>query len=247
MLIVHYHIFKNAGTSVDMMLQRNFGDRWAEAEFPDAPPGSFSNAPLVEAFLSQRPELLAFSSHTAHLPAPKLDRQVFPVVFLRHPLDRLKSAYVFERLQGADTHGARLAKTCDFEGYVRALLTTPPVRQARNFQTERLASAEPPQQGTERERALRVLESLPFVGLVEAYDRSLARLGDWLAPHFPDFQTVSLHENQTAGQEGDLEQRLAAIKESLPPALFDDLVESNSDDFAIYDKIRARHLPAVSA
>jgi hypothetical protein len=241
MLIIHYHIFKNAGTSVDTMLQRNFGSLWTEGEFPPAPSGYASNASVVEAFLSQRPELLAFSSHTAQLPLPQLGKRVFPIFFLRHPLDRLKSAYLFERMQDADTHGARLAKTCDFEGYVRALLAGPPVRQARNFQTERLAGSEAPQ-GSERDRAMRMLESLPFVGLVEAYDRSLERLGEWLAPHFPNFQTFSLHENRTAGQEGDLQERLAAIEASLPTELYENLVKSNADDFAIYDKVRARYL-----
>jgi hypothetical protein len=33
MLILHYHLFKNAGTSIDAMLKHNFGKTWAEHEF----------------------------------------------------------------------------------------------------------------------------------------------------------------------------------------------------------------------
>ena len=32
-VILHYHLFKNAGTSVDRLLQRNFPDAWATREF----------------------------------------------------------------------------------------------------------------------------------------------------------------------------------------------------------------------
>ena len=119
MVIIHYHIFKNAGTSLDLMLERNFAQQWTEAEFPPRDKDGLSNSRLVEDFLREHPNLLALSSHTAQLPLPKLEREVFPIVFIRHPLDRLMSAYAFERVQKADTHGARLAKQHDFAGYVR--------------------------------------------------------------------------------------------------------------------------------
>ena len=90
---------------------------------------------------------------------------------------------------------ARLAKAHDFEGYARELLAGGPFRQARNFQTQRLASNEPPQKGSEGARAMRALESLPFVGLVEAYDQSVARLAELLAPHIPDSKATTFHEN----------------------------------------------------
>ena len=236
MLILHYHIFKNAGTSLDVMLKDNFGDGFVEFEFDARIP----NAGLVEEYLRGKPEILALSSHTAQLPLPRLDREVFPIFFIRHPLDRLRSAYVFERVQAADTHGAQLAKQHDFAGYVRQLLADRRFRQARNFQTQRFAAFGPPESGGEGERALRALDSLPFVGLVEAYGRSIARLGELLAPRLPGVRPVALHENKTVGQKESLEERLADLRAELPPDLYRELEASNSEDFALYEKVKAR-------
>jgi hypothetical protein len=241
MLIIHYHIFKNAGTSLDVMLRNNFGDRWAEAEFDEAKPSEYTNSARVTEFLRERPDLVTLSSHTAQLPLPQLKREILPVFFIRHPLDRLKSAYAFERVQEADTHGALLAKDHDFAGYVRHLLGDPRFRQARNFQTRRLADFEPPERGSERERALRALDSLPFVGLVEAYGRSIERLAAQLAPHFPGFKPEALHENRTDGREEDLEERVAAIRNLLPDAFFEELLQANADDFAVYETVKAKY------
>ena len=142
-------------------------------------------------------------------------------------------------MQTADTHGAQLAKQHDFPGYVSQLLADRRFRQARNFQTQRLADFEPPENGSERDRALRALDRLPFVGLVEAYDRSIERLGELLTPRLPGFQPLALHENKTSGQQQSLEERLAALRAELPDDIYQELEASNSDDFALYERVKA--------
>jgi len=32
-ILIHYHLFKNAGTSLDAVLKENFGDKWITREF----------------------------------------------------------------------------------------------------------------------------------------------------------------------------------------------------------------------
>lgn len=110
-LLVHYHLFKNAGSSVDAILRANFAERWRAAEFPAAPA---TQLPLVAQLLAEDRELTALSSHTLRLPPGRIPgAAAIPIVFLRHPLDRLKSAHNFERMQEADTRGARLARQHD--------------------------------------------------------------------------------------------------------------------------------------
>jgi hypothetical protein len=237
MLILHYHLFKNAGTSVDEMLKANFGDRWEEAEFSGSG-GLRSNVDEVTAYLKARPQLRAFSSHTALLPLPQLDQPIFPVLFVRHPIDRIKSAYAFEHKQAADTHGSLLAKEHDFAGYVRALLDTPGNRQARNFHAHRLALNEPKENGTERERALRTLNALPFVGLVEKYEKSMLRLRQSLANAFPDLKLVIVHANKTRASEEPLQTKLKSIEHDLGPKLYADLWTANTDDLAIFERVQ---------
>jgi hypothetical protein len=238
-LVLHYHLFKNAGTSVDEILSRNFGSGWATAEFPPSDAGS--NVAAVEAYLRGKLDILALSSHTALLPKPDLDgRAVIPVIFIRHPIDRLNSAYEFERRQAADTLGSRLAKAYDFTGYLRALLASPGNRQARNFQSNRLAFNEPQEAGSEEERAVRTLEALDFVGLVEAFDASMERLATLLGPMFAGFESATVRKNASRGSDA-LGERLARIRSEIGGGLYDELIVENGSDLRIFDLVRNRY------
>ena len=237
-ILLHYHLFKNAGTSVDEMLRRNFGARWTVREF-HVPPRA--NAAAVAEFVRRaHPQFDAISSHTALLPVPKVEGVVvFPIVFVRHPIDRLRSAYEFERRQDASTPGARLAKKCDFEGYVRELLRNKHHRQARNFQTFRLSHNGPHRSGSELERALRAIRELPFVGLVEAYEASMERLQRTLQPEFSTFRAEAMHRNTTRSQKEPLSERLASIEANIGKELYQELCASNRDDLTLHEYLSA--------
>ncbi|HWY15779.1 MAG TPA: hypothetical protein VNX86_11635 [Rhizomicrobium sp.] len=240
-LVLHYHLFKNAGTSVDEILVRNFGTLWATEEFP--PSGIKSNVVAVEAYLRGRPDLVALSSHTALLPVPDLGgRKVISVVFIRHPIDRLKSAYEFERRQGADTFGSRLAKESDFGGYVRGLLASPKNRQARNFQAHRLAFNEPPGAGSEEERAMRALKTLPFVGLVEAFEKSVQRMSRLLTPYFSQFELATVRKNITRRKTGSIEERQSEIRSEIGVDLYNDVIAANETDLQIFNAVKDDYL-----
>lgn len=197
-IILHYHLFKNAGTSVDAILKRNFGDKWVTREFPAM---GGNNTELVEEWIRETPDAIAYSSHTMMGPIPVLEGvRVISFMLLRDPIERIKSAYRFERTQVADTWGAQLAKEHDFEGYVRARLARAGDRQCRNFQTYRLASMMPGE-GTELERAKGALGALTVVGRVEVFDEAMARLAVELVDVHPGFRYQSLKANTSAGKE----------------------------------------------
>jgi hypothetical protein len=52
-ILIHFHIFKNAGSSIDHSLHNSFGDRWTTFEVSDVP-GSFGPQSL-ESFLGSGP------------------------------------------------------------------------------------------------------------------------------------------------------------------------------------------------
>jgi hypothetical protein len=74
-LIIHYHIFKNAGTSVDFALSESFGDKWTTFEGKDAC-DLLTSAQLAR-FIDEDPDLKAISSHLARPPFPLLERLHF--------------------------------------------------------------------------------------------------------------------------------------------------------------------------
>lgn len=224
MIILHYHLFKNAGTSVEAVLKRNFADRWVSREFPS---NGGNNTDLVEAWIRDTPDAIAFSSHTMLGPIPKIDGvEVTSLMLLRDPVERIRSAYRFERVQQADTWGAQLAKTHDFEGYVSARLARPGDRQCRNFQAFRLASLVPGE-GHERDRAIAALSRITVVERMEAFDKSMHRLAGAISATYPEFKPDSAWENRS-GQVGD----------EFEPRLLADLTQANSLDYEIIGMIR---------
>ena len=89
--IFHYHLFKNAGTSLDASLKENFeaGTEWLTEEFPANPA---KNRELVKQWVENNKEAKCFSSHTALLPVPKVQGlELLPVIFIRHPIPFLSA------------------------------------------------------------------------------------------------------------------------------------------------------------
>lgn len=217
-IILHYHLFKNAGTSVDEILKRNFGAKWVTREFP---PMGENNTELVEEWIRETPDAIAYSSHTMMGPIPVVEGvRVISFMLLRDPIERIKSAYRFERTQQADTWGAQLAKEHDFEGYVRARLDRPGDQQCRNFQTYRLASMMPGE-GTGLERAKRAVAALTIVGRVEAFDDTMRRLADEVGAAYPRFAEHVVKENISAGKNAvEISRDLAELLHSQNKADF---------------------------
>ena len=225
-VILHYHLFKNAGTSLDQILQRNFGDRWATREFPARPGG---NTAEVEAWIRDTPEASVFSTHTALGPLPQVEGvRIVSVMLLRDPIDRIRSAYRFEHRQEADTWGAKLAKEHDFEGYVRARLARPGDRQCRNFQTHRLASMVPGD-APELERALEAARRITVLGNVADFDDAVQRLAAEIGDLCPDFAwtrdtKANVSKQSTSGEASN-------------PAFDALLQEANADDLAVLARV----------
>ncbi len=185
-IIVHFHFFKNAGTSIESILRKHFKERFLTREI-GRPDESFPASALVP-LLEARAEVQAVSSHTIYFPPPEVDGwRVFPIVFLRDPLDRILSMYNFERKQSIETQGARLAKGHSVADYIEKRLDRAGERTMRNYQTWMLArgQAAPKDSAALFEVARKHIENLPVVGLVEDFAKSVAMLNEWLRPHFP--------------------------------------------------------------
>ncbi len=223
-IILHNHLFKNAGTSVDHILRQNFQGRWISREFPDNDP---SNTAKVAAWITGNPEIVAFSSHTIQSPLPRMKGvRIIPIVMLRDPVDRIASAYRFERVQDAETRGAQLARQNGFAGYVHARLSTAGDRQCHNFQTARLAalSADPIADEFDRAcAAVAEIVQMGVLGMVADFDTAMTRLSDVVRPHFPSFAWRPVTANATSRNHAH----------AVSPDMRDILEEMNRDDFKL--------------
>jgi len=199
-VILHYHLFKNAGTSLDEVLKVNFGDRWVTKEFGRSREG---HTDALRDWILGSPDSVAFSTHTATGPIPEIEGiKIISVMLLRDPIARIRSVYRFERKQNATTLGATLAKKTDFSGYVKARLEIPGDRQCRNFQMERLASfVEGPD--AKVDRAVAGLHKLSVAGRVERFQRLIDDLEAAVKGDFPDFKGMVVLKNTTKGRSSE--------------------------------------------
>jgi hypothetical protein len=239
-IIVHYHIFKNAGTTIDSILQQSFPDLWVP--FDLSSPGASINQVELEGFIRANPKVKVFSSHQARLPAPvSANFRVYPLVFLRHPIDRIASIYHYlRRLPDSEARPAiNFAKSHNMADFVRWRLGTAHGAVIRNFQTVYLS-------GETREVRLSVaspdhlvaaysqLVALPFFGLVEAFDASISRMSDFLFPAFGPINTQHSVLNANHLRPNTLEERLDQIQIELGEGLYSQILDANSYDLALY-------------
>ena len=241
-IVGHYHLFKNAGTSVDTILENSFSSYWKTVEFNKK--YGKSNSPLVKEWLLNNLEISAFSSHTALFPIPVIDSIfIIPIVFLRHPIDRIWSIYKFERKHKIILNSSiKLAKKYDFACYLNHQLDRQDNRSFRNFQTYRFSFLNIQQNSTELEKALSGFNSLPLVGIVDHFDLSMKLFKDIIIKYFPSFQVKPTHKNITSHQNLSLEEKLDLIKSSLDSSTYERLLESNDEDLKLYNEAKRKLL-----
>lgn len=224
------------------MLRKTFGDRWANHD-KEQPAASISPEELA-AYIQAHPEVLAVSSHHAVLPVPTIPQvEVIPVMFLRHPLDRVRSVYDFERRQGLETgpvsKGAEHAARLSFADYLRWRLDATQNGVVHNFQTVRLIYDRRYHRhalkDADFDRAWARVQALPFFGLVEQFDASIGLMNDLLQRRGIPLATNYVARNQSK-REGTLEERLDRMRHALGEPLWQELQDRNRRDLQLYER-----------
>lgn len=238
-VIVHYHIFKNAGSSLDEILKRMVPGGYLMVEGLEGKPLS---AQGLADHISANPDVAIFSSHTAVMRPPPVEGiTIFPVVFVRHPIDRIRSVYAFERRQPVNPFviGTQKAKELDFPGYVRWRLDSPHSIAIVNHHVTLFARGLGKE--TSLGAALMFLEALPFVGVVERFDNSVAMLKSALAERFKLCDAPLLQVNVNPERLESMADRISQTREELGDELFDEVLAKNVEDLEFYRIVCARN------
>lgn len=233
-VILHAHLFKNAGTTLDWSLRRSFGDRFVDHR--DDERMRLGRAGYLREYLAAHAEVLALSSHHLSFPLPAMDGVLLlPVVMLRNPVDRAGSVYRFERSQEPTTPGAVNAKDKSFREYVLWRLTPGVGRTIRDFQIAKCLPKERRlREPCDYASALREITSGIHLGIVEEYDASMVCLEETLRRHFPAIDLSYTPQNVSRkGNEG-LAQRIEGILAELGDEATRAFVEHNQWDLLFY-------------
>ena len=251
LIICHYHIFKAAGTSFERVLQNNFGERHLSFD------GALASSAITQADLAQvidaHPTLASLSSHQITLPAPVSAKFIaLPVVFVRHPILRIRSVFLHEHREVAGRSESPLQ---GFEAWFDNLVAGHPNQlQICNLQTNLLCrEADSPPRGVntdgrplyDLETALRNLSEVACVGRAEYFDEDVASFIPTLAAagirlHYPQRIT----ENVGAADFGlSLEQQLENMRSQINATTWDRLHWFNHQDMALFEAVcRRRNL-----
>jgi len=226
--------------SVDSGLQAFFGDRWAMFEGDHA--HDVQPSANLQHFLAVHPTLLAVSSHLARPPLPYVD--AVPIVFLRHPILRLRSVYEFVRRNPSQFMNKHAAGR-SFAEYLEWAFGVG--REAggivvRNYQVVHLSAASFYPTGIlfanataiDFETAKSLLEEWEFVGLVEDFERSCKRYQDIVGRTVPGFTFPVFWQNKTVASSLEVGIQLDAIRDELGPELYHRTVMENALDLQLY-------------
>jgi hypothetical protein len=239
-VIVHYHILKNAGSTIEDMLDQSFGERFARFDHTGRDAVIF--APELLCFVEENPGLCAVSSHQIRYPLPEQPGILFyDICFVRDPLDRVRSMYDYYR-QTPDPGDpvSDLANGTDLGGFVAGMVRDNPL-QIRDVQVNLIACAGDSDEpvSADLELATTRMMHASFPGVVDIFDESVAAGEYFLRQVFPELNCSLPPVNVSGGLGGTVESRTARLREVCDPEIFDELLRLNQLDFQLVERTRA--------
>lgn len=247
-VICHYHIFKNSGTSFERVLDDNYGDQHITF---DGPFFYFQiNQSQLADIIEQTPKALACSSHHIHLPAPTTTTfTAVPVLFVRHPLLRIRSMYLFSNKRPNDADRPETSDDVmdEFEPWLEQAFADKDRRALiSNAQTNMLSHAynQAPRVESRGGRliydiaqAARNLNNVPCLGRTEHFDADVASFEPILEQYGLSFEyTPRLPENvSSTDYHLPTEQRLASLRSRVSEATWQKLEYLNNQDLELWD------------
>lgn len=244
-ILLHFHMFKNGGSTLDWVLKRNYGSSFLEWHGPDA--NSTLRVSDCSAFLVSHPDAKVISSHHLRFPVDTTHDNLFPLLILRHPIDRAASVFEHERRQPG-------IKRTDFKyaslaNWIRDAIANQSYTVC-DTQTVFVADGGTYYEQPDRTavcRAIETLQSLPYCGVVNRYAESMLVLEDIVHQWNPDFDTAFFPQNVSIGRHTKLEHRLEAIEDEIGTELYDYLWMNNVYDIELFEAASSKLSIAVKS
>ena len=240
-VILHYHIFKNAGSTIENILDAYFGERFCRLDTPD-PNACISNSAVLS-HLESNPQIGAISSHQIRHPVPMAPGFLFfDLCFLRDPLDRIGSIYHYLREKPVENDPlSDLAIRCDLRDFIIRVMEHMP-QYVDNVQVNLLANGtsgyrSPSQQ--DFDCAVERMLDTSFLGVVDCFDESLVAGQYLLNPVFPGFDCAQPPVNASQRLGESFSSRLSSMEESCGEQVFAELQRLNALDSELVSRARA--------
>jgi len=237
-ICLHFHIFKNAGTTIDWTLKKSFGKNHLTMDYEVTNPAQIFSWEEVLNFLKKYPDVKAFSSHIIRFPIPEdTPFNFLPMVFIRHPIDRAFSIYSFKRRDSDNALATIVAKTGTKKEFIEWSLRIKKYAVMKNFQVLYLSRTNlKPLPITEKDLSLakEILEKCIIAGVVERLDESLVLAEENLRPFFEKINLAYKKQNISLDRQGSFDERIENEKKEIGETLYDKLIEHNKFDLELH-------------
>lgn len=252
-ILLHTHIFKNAGSTVEATLERHFGTNYTTNFNPTGLADGRVYPQALYQHLDKYPHIQALSSYQffGRNFNDDLEKKLLfeneknycfhDCIIIRHPLVRLVSMYVYYRTMPLTEEPLHItASHSSFGEFLNILIGHYP-HLAINPQTTIFGADNygVPPSFENLERALARLKKATILGTVEEYDKTMVVAEYFLQPLFKGIQLhYPRHENVSnytllPGYNGSLE----SIKEILGASYFSDLCDLNDLDIELWHAV----------
>lgn len=238
-VLLHYHFFKNAGSTIEDILAHSFFENYARLDTENFD-GDVSQENLIS-FLNRHPRMKAVSSHQLRYPVPHMPGYIFlDLCFLRDPIDRIRSMYDYFREKPVPGEPASdLATEQSIGGFIAGLVQHHSYRVS-NVQVNLLANGIVNDLPLEADlgRAVQTMLKTSFLGVVDCFEESLVAGQYFLRPLFPSLALAQGPANVSTGFENGLHVRLEKFREACDPSVYAELVRLNALDAELLDRAR---------
>ena len=241
--LIHYHIFKNAGSSVDRLLRESFGSGWSSFEGESV--FDIISPARLQDYLRANPEIIAVSSHMARPPLPSPEARA--IAFLRHPIERARSVYNFVRRHD-NQWGHAIAIKGNFRDYLSWCLDR---REdggvvIRDYQVIHLSEASfraktilvAKATSRDLDQAMACLEDFSVFGIVSRFSESCQLFSHAYGSLFPQLRMFDVRENASDGMAFDEAAALERVREEIGNDVYRRFAGENELDMALYDRAK---------
>jgi hypothetical protein len=240
-VLLHYHILKNAGSTVEEILYQNFRDRLLRYDIPNRDE-EVTQAHLVS-LLEEHPEVSAFSSHQIYYPVPQAPGFLFfPLCFLRDPLDRIRSIYDYFRDKPSEGDPiSELAARVGLGEFTGHLVREYPW-MVNDVQVNMLSNGlvnDQPKGLEDLERATERMLATSFLGVVDCFNKSLIAGQHSLRTIFPNLDCGQAPVNVSGGMGSSVAARIEKFRAACDTSTWSELVRMNQMDQELLNRARA--------
>jgi hypothetical protein len=243
LVILHYHIFKNAGATILDILDHSFGERFAMLDTP-VYEAVIPNPDLLR-FLDARPGLCAVTSHQIRHPLPEAPGCLFfDICFLRDPIDRIRSIYTYFRQKPVPADPiSDLANRAALGDFVAGMIRDFPLF-VKNVQVNLLACAGDSDEPEPRDLDLAIQRMLAtsFLGVVDCFDQSVVAGAYALRRAFPELDCDRPPVNVSGGLQGTVASRTERLRQACAKEVYEELLRLNALDRQLVERARAEVL-----